>query len=153
MGRVHGRDRVVMARLERGMTIGCLTVLVVLIVVLGTVLGALWYWSWHTDKVNAEHRQQALLALDDQLRRTKNETLRALGSEGSADLLRCVPSRVQGTRGQAGPVRAQDALRYEPGRNRQMPRIRLRPCERPRLDVGGVCLDVRASLRARTYLP
>ncbi|MFI0232670.1 hypothetical protein [Streptomyces sp. NPDC017086] len=85
MGRVYGRDRVVMARLERGMTIGCLTVLVVLIVVPGTVLGALWYWSWHIDKVNAEHRQQALLALDDQLRRTKNETLRALNGEDSAD--------------------------------------------------------------------
>ncbi|MDX5565798.1 hypothetical protein PYK79_24175 [Streptomyces sp. ID05-04B] len=74
-----------MARLERAMTTGCLTVLVVLIVVLSTVLGMLWYWSRHTDKVNAEHRQQALLALDDQLRRTKNETIGALGNEGSAD--------------------------------------------------------------------
>ncbi|MEU1707821.1 hypothetical protein ABZ478_20935 [Streptomyces sp. NPDC005706] len=74
-----------MARLERAMTTGCLTVLVVLIFVLSTVLGALWYWSWHTDKVNAEHRQQALLTLDDQLRRTKNETIHALGNETSAD--------------------------------------------------------------------
>ncbi|MFG2267327.1 hypothetical protein [Streptomyces sp. NPDC048720] len=67
------------------MTTGCLTVLVVLIVVLSTLVGALWYWSWHTDKVNAEHRQQALSTLDDQLRRTKNETIHALGDKGSAD--------------------------------------------------------------------
>lgn len=74
-----------MARLDRAMTTGCLILLVVLIVVFGTVLGVLWYWSWHTDKINAEYRQQALLALGDQLRRTRNETIRALGDAGPAD--------------------------------------------------------------------
>ncbi|MGW2640022.1 hypothetical protein [Streptomyces sp. NPDC001348] len=74
-----------MARLERAATTGCLTFLVVLIVVLGTVLGAFWYRSWHTDKVDAERRQQALPALDGRLRRTENETVRALRDEGSAD--------------------------------------------------------------------
>ncbi|MEV6808961.1 hypothetical protein [Streptomyces sp. NPDC051129] len=97
-----------MARL-RATTTGCLTVLVPLIVVLSTVLGALWYWSWHTDKVNAEHRQQALLALGDQVRRTKNETIRALDDEGSADpdALTAVIHRHTGA-----PVISYDASRH-----------------------------------------
>ncbi|MFD4785896.1 hypothetical protein ACFWN1_02190 [Streptomyces sp. NPDC058459] len=98
-----------MTRLGRAMTTGCLTVLVVLIVVLSTVLGALWYWSRHTGEVNAEHRQQALRALDHQLRRTKNETTRALSDEGSADpdALTAVVHRHTGA-----PVISYDASRH-----------------------------------------
>ncbi|MFE9500649.1 hypothetical protein [Streptomyces collinus] len=98
-----------MARLKPPMTTGCLTVLVVLIAVLSTVLGALWYWTRHTDTVNAEHRQQALQALDEQLRRTKHDTIRALDNEssGDPDVLTAVIHRHTGA-----PVISYDASRH-----------------------------------------
>ncbi|NKQ25167.1 hypothetical protein [Streptomyces galbus] len=74
-----------MERLERAMATGFLSVLIVLVVVLSIALGALWYWVHHAGQVDAAHRQQAQLALDDELRRTNNETTRVLRDEDSAD--------------------------------------------------------------------
>ncbi|MFD4540901.1 hypothetical protein [Streptomyces bauhiniae] len=91
------------------MTPGCLTVLVVLTVVLGAVLGASWYWSRHTDEANAERRRQAQLRLDDRLRRTEDETIRALGEEGSADPDALTAVVHQHTR---APVISYDASRH-----------------------------------------
>lgn len=66
-------------------TTGCLTALVVLIILFGTVASWLWYRHWRDGNVNSERRDKALAAILEEARDTADDTARALDTTGSTD--------------------------------------------------------------------
>ncbi|BFO16366.1 hypothetical protein SHKM778_27540 [Streptomyces sp. KM77-8] len=85
MGSDTSGSAVVTGRATRLVTTGCLTVLAVLIVVLGTAVSWLWYRGWHDPKVNDERRDEAYALIRRDASDTAEETARALGTAGTTD--------------------------------------------------------------------
>ncbi|MGW7409906.1 hypothetical protein ACWGI9_40475 [Streptomyces sp. NPDC054833] len=82
-----GQERsVVVERVDRVMTTGCLTMLVLLVVVLATGLSWLWYFEWHTGKVDSERRNRAVSSILRQARNAADDTARSLDASRSGDL-------------------------------------------------------------------
>ncbi|WP_432082422.1 hypothetical protein [Streptomyces sp. WAC 04229] len=76
---------VVTGRTNRLVTTGCLTILIALIVVLGTVVSWLWYRHGHDDNLNSERREKALAQILKQARATADDTSRALDTSDATD--------------------------------------------------------------------
>jgi hypothetical protein len=77
---------VVMERVNRSMTTGCLTALIALIVTLATGLSWFAYADWHAGKVNSERRQKAVSSILRQARDTADETARSLNASHTDDV-------------------------------------------------------------------
>ncbi len=77
---------VVMERINRSMTTGCLTILIVLIVVLATSLSCLWYSDWHAGKVNRERRDRAVSSVLQEARDAADATVRSLDASHASDV-------------------------------------------------------------------
>ncbi|MGW4020311.1 hypothetical protein [Streptomyces sp. NPDC005009] len=76
---------VVTRRANGLVTTGCLTALVVLIILFGTVASWLWYRSWHDGNVNSERRDKAFASILEEARDTADDTARALDTTGTTD--------------------------------------------------------------------
>ncbi|MFI7347737.1 hypothetical protein ACIBSR_15895 [Streptomyces sp. NPDC049936] len=76
---------VVTGQTNRRVTTGCLTILIALTVVLGTVVSWLWYRHWHDENVNSERREKALAQVLKQARATAEDTSRALGTSDATE--------------------------------------------------------------------
>ncbi|MFF4911328.1 hypothetical protein ACFY2T_41420 [Streptomyces sp. NPDC001260] len=74
-----------MERLNRSMTAGCLTTLILLIIIGISGLSWLWYANWHAGKVNSERRHQAASAILQQARTTAVTTAHALNAGPTRD--------------------------------------------------------------------
>jgi hypothetical protein len=68
------------------MTAGCLTVLILLVVVLATGLSWLWYSNWHVGKVVSERRHRAVSSILQQARNVADDTARSLDASRTGDL-------------------------------------------------------------------
>ncbi|GHI10218.1 hypothetical protein AQI88_39515 [Streptomyces cellostaticus] len=73
-------------RINRSLTPGCLTTLIVLILVLGSGLSWLWYTDWHAGKVNSERRQKAVSSILRQARDAADDTARSLNASRTSDV-------------------------------------------------------------------
>ncbi|GAA2881651.1 hypothetical protein [Streptomyces mexicanus] len=73
-------------RSTRFLTTGCLTALVVLIVVLTAGLSWLWYADRHAGTVNGERRQRAVSSVLRQARADAEATARSLDASGDGDV-------------------------------------------------------------------
>ncbi|MHC5902900.1 hypothetical protein ACVNF4_03145 [Streptomyces sp. S6] len=67
------------------MTTGCLTALIALIIVLGTVVSWLWFRNWHDENANGARDRKALASVLRQARATADGTARALDASGTTD--------------------------------------------------------------------
>ncbi|MFD0546246.1 hypothetical protein ACFQ1B_28590 [Streptomyces mexicanus] len=141
-------------RSTRFLTTGCLTALVVLIVVLTAGLSWLWYADRHAGTVNGERRQRAVSSVLRQARADAEATARSLDASGDGDVDRLTGVIARHT---ASPLITYDTSRhtftallarqavYErlgvvPGRQRHgepVPGGHLQPPGRPGVDAEG----------------
>ncbi|MER6730818.1 hypothetical protein [Streptomyces puniciscabiei] len=76
---------VVMERISRSMTTGCLTTLTALVLILASGLSWLCYSDWHAGKVNDERRQRAVSSILRQAHKAADDTARSLNASDSSD--------------------------------------------------------------------
>ncbi len=76
----------VMERINRSMTTGCLTMLIALVLVLAAGLSWLGYADWHAGKVNGERRQEAVSSILRQGRDAADDTARSLDASRTSDV-------------------------------------------------------------------
>lgn len=75
-----------MERIDRAMTGGCLTTLILLAIILATGLSWLWYADWHAGKVNSERRHRAVSSILQQARNAADDTARSLDASRTSDI-------------------------------------------------------------------